>query len=348
MIDASPVKLGLIGAGAIAQAYGQALSDCPQVELAGVADVRQDAAQALADRFSCPSFNCYQEMVARTECEGAIVCTPPSSHPEICIWLLNRDLHVLCEKPLAIDVPSARSMLAAAEDAGVVFTMASKFRYVDDVVRAKQIIDSGTLGEVLLFENSFTGRVDMTRRWNSDPAISGGGVLIDNGTHSADIIRYFLGPLATLQVVEGKRHQNLAVEDTVRIFVRTKSDIMGSIDLSWSMNKELPNFISIYGCSGTLLVGWKESKYRRQEDQQWTVFGNGYDKLQAFRNQIRNFAGAIRGREPLRITPQDAMASVEVIDAAYAALKQTRWQRVGVPSYATTVEAGSVPAQVNG
>jgi predicted dehydrogenase len=79
--------------------------------------------------------------------------------------------------------------------------------------------------------------------------------LIDNGTHSVDIIRYFLGPVAEVQVVEGRRVQKLDVEDTVRMFVRTDEGVMGSIDLSWSMNKEQPYYLSIYGSQGTVLVG---------------------------------------------------------------------------------------------
>jgi predicted dehydrogenase len=219
-------------------------------------------------------------------------------------------------------------MVEAARSAQVKLTMASKFRYVEDVIRAKSIVTSGILGEVVLFENAFTSRVDMSSRWNAESKISGGGVLIDNGTHSVDLMRYFIGPLAEVQVVEGKRVQGLAVEDTVRIFVRSISGVMGTIDLSWSINKELDSYINIYGSHGTVFVGWKESKYRQSSSRDWVVFGNGYNKVQAFRSQVNNFSKAIRGEENLLITAEDALASVEVIEAAYAALHQNHWTAV--------------------
>jgi predicted dehydrogenase len=219
-------------------------------------------------------------------------------------------------------------MVEAARSAQVKLTMASKFRYVEDVIRAKSIVASGILGEIVLFENAFTSRVDMSLRWNAESKTSGGGVLIDNGTHSVDLMRYFIGPLAEVQVVEGKRVQGLAVEDTVHIFVRSISGVMGTIDLSWSINKELDSYINIYGSHGTVFVGWKESKYRQSSSRDWVVFGNGYDKVQAFRSQINNFCKAIRGEENLLITAEDALASVEVVEAAYAALQQNQWTTV--------------------
>ena len=216
-------------------------------------------------------------------------------------------------------------MVACAEASGAKFTMASKFRYVEDVQKTKALVASGILGELVLFENTFTGHVDMQHRWNSNPMISGGGVMIDNGTHSVDIARYLLGPLSELQAVEGNRIQDLPVEDTVRMFVRSESGVMASIDLSWSLNKQQPYYISIYGAQGTVLVGWKESKYRRTSDQEWIVFGGGYDKTKAFTAQLENFAKGIWGEEVFLVSPDDALASVEVIEVAYEAMWRDTW-----------------------
>jgi predicted dehydrogenase len=322
------LKFGLVGAGAIAQSYVQAFDNCETARLLAVADVREEAARSLAHDAGCDYYTSYQAMAKRVKLDAVIVCTPPATHPEICFYFLARKLHVLCEKPLSVDLKAAKLMVATARQTGVKLTMASKFRYVEDVVRAKAIVASGILGEIVLFENAFTSRVDMSSRWNANPKISGGGVLIDNGTHSVDLMRYFLGPLAEVQVVEGKRIQGLTVEDTVRIFVRSVNGVMGTIDLSWSINKELDSYINIYGSHGTVFVGWRESKYRQSSSPDWVVFGRGYDKVQAFRSQINNFARAIRGEEALVISAEDSLASVEVIEAAYGALRESHWTTV--------------------
>lgn len=323
-----PVRLGIVGAGGIAQAYAQALKGVDCARLAAVADVRVDAARAMAEGLGGKSFESHAAMLQGVELDAAVVCTPPSSHPDVCHDLVNRGVSVLCEKPLAVDSATGRRMLEAAQAAGVKLMMASKFRYAEDVIRAKSIVTSGILGEITLFENAFTSRVDMTSRWNSDPRISGGGVLIDNGTHSVDLMRYFLGPVADIQVWEGKRSQGLAVEETVRIFVRSQAGVLGSIDLSWTIDKELDTYLNIYGSRGTVSVGWKQSRYRQSSSRDWVVFGQGYDKVQAFRNQLRNFCGVVRGTETPLSTPEDALASVEVVEAAYEALREAHWLKV--------------------
>jgi predicted dehydrogenase len=150
------VKFGLVGAGGIAQAYAQAFETCVSAELIAVTDVRLEAAKAMAEHANCPYFNSHQAMAAAVDLDAVVICTPPVSHPEISIYFLNRDINVLCEKPLSISVDSAREMVEAARRSNAMLTMGSKFRYADDVVKAKSIVMSGSLGEVVLFENAFT------------------------------------------------------------------------------------------------------------------------------------------------------------------------------------------------
>ncbi|MCE9534727.1 MAG: Gfo/Idh/MocA family oxidoreductase [Planctomycetes bacterium] len=324
-----PVKFALVGAGGIAQSYAQAFEGKTLAKLAAVVDVRPEAAKAMAERAVCPAYTSFEALLqSGPALEAAIICTPPNTHEEIALAFLKHGCHVLCEKPFTLDSQSARRMIDAANRAGLMLTMASKFRYVEDVIKAKSIVASGILGEIILFENAFTSRVDMASRWNSNPAISGGGVLIDNGTHSVDLMRYFLGPLSDVHAVEGKRVQGLSVEDTARLFVHSEAGVMGSVDLSWSINKELDSYLNIFGSQGTVFVGWKESKYRQQSGRDWVVFGKGYNKVQAFRDQLGNFARAIRQHEPLLITAEDALASVEAIEAAYRSLRDSAWTRV--------------------
>jgi predicted dehydrogenase len=323
----SKLKFGLVGAGGIAQAYAQAFNESECCELIAVADVRGESAAALAEIVGGKPYNDYKQF-AELDLDAVIVATPPATHPEIACFFMELGIPVLCEKPLTTNVADAEKMIATAEKAGVQFTMASKFRYCDDVIKAKGILASGTLGDVLQFENAFTAKVDMSKRWNSDAEVSGGGVLIDNGTHSVDIIRYFLGGIDSVLVVDAGGTQDLSVDENVKMFAKTKNGVTASVDLTWGINKELPYFISVYGTNGTLHIGWKESKYKVHSNADWTVFGSGYDKVASFKGKIENFSHALQGKEELYIKPADALASVQVIEAAYKSMNQNLWQPV--------------------
>lgn len=322
------LKFALIGTGGIAQTYAQAFQTSDSCELIAVADVNEHSATAFAEPFNARSFSDYKTLAESSEVDAVIISTPPNTHPEIAMYFMHKGINVLCEKPLCLSVSEAKEMIEAAEKTGVVFTMATKFRYCEDVVKAKAIIASGVLGEIVQFENAFTAKVDMSRRWNSDKEISGGGVLIDNGTHSVDIIRYFLGAITDVLALETSGTQNLSVDENVKLLVKTENGIAASVDLTWGINKELPNFISVYGTNGTLHIGWRESKYKLNSSPDWTVFGTGYDKVQAFKSKIENFRNAIIKGEELLTKPEDALASVEVIEAAYKSLNQNLWQKV--------------------
>lgn len=324
----SKLNFALIGTGGIAQTYAQAFQTSDCCELVAVADINKAAAAAFAEPFNAKFFDSFASLEENSTFDAVIIATPPNTHPEIAEFFMARGKHVLCEKPLCLSSAEAVKMIETAEKAGVKFTMASKFRYVKDVIKAKSLVASGVLGDVIQFENAFTADVDMTKRWNSNAEIGGGGVLIDNGTHSVDIIRYFLGTVSDVLAVDAGSTQNLSVDENVKMLAKTESGVTASVDLTWGINKQLPNFLSIYGTNGTLHVGWGESKYKLNSNPNWTIFGTGYDKVQAFKSKIENFRNAILGTEELLIKPADALASVEVIEAAYKSLNQNLWQKV--------------------
>lgn len=322
-------QIGIIGVGAIAQAYLKAVEDSGVAKVSGIADIREAAVQAAAETAGCKGFTDFRQLAEKVKLDAVILCTPPATHEEIAVYLLDRKIPVLCEKPLSIDEGSARRILEAGKRNDTLVAMASKFRYVEDIIKTKSILASGLLGDVHLVENAFVSPVNMSNRWNSDPAISGGGVFIDNGTHSVDILRYLIGPIAEVNLVTHTFTKDMAVEDNAFLNARTKDGISAKVDLSWTFNKESTNYISAYGSQGVIHVGWKSSRYKQHSSSDWVTFGTGYDKLAAFAGQVRNFCKALDGREASLVTAEDALASVQVVQAAYVSAREGGWVKVG-------------------
>jgi predicted dehydrogenase len=322
------VRFGIIGCGRIAQSHLQALATLPEAKLEVAVENRKAAGEAVAEEHRCTLYADYREPAILDAIDAAIICTPPSLHHDIARHFLERGIHVLCEKPLTIQSEQARALVALSRDRDLLLMMASKFRYVDDIIKAKAIIESGILGRIILYENSFCSKISMQDRWNADRGISGGGVLIDNGSHSADIARYLLGPIVDVQAQNGLPSQGLDVEDTVRVQFLTQSGVIGTFDLSWTITKESPHYVQVFGSDGTLQIGWSGSKYRQDGSSKWVPFGGGYDKLKAFARQLSNFVGCLKGRELPIISAEDSLASVQVVEAAYRSAGRNNWLRV--------------------
>jgi len=322
------LRCAIVGCGAIAGAYHTALLRVPGMRLVAVVDpdptARKHFAAADDTLARCGSIDFLPDV------DAALVLTPPNTHEPLSMALLQSGVHVLCEKPLATTVPAAERMLAAAHQHDRRLMMGSKFRYTPDVTAARALLDQGACGDVVIYENVFCSHVDMAGRWNADPAISGGGVLIDNGCHSVDLARYLLGPLAQVQAQFGRRVQPVPVEDTARMLFRSESGALGSIDLSWSVHKQTDAYVRLIGTAGTLEIGWRASRWKPDRGGDWRMFGEGYDKRTALHAQLVNFARVVRGEAAPVIDDGDALASVVVIDCAYRAAAEERW--VTIPS----------------
>jgi len=322
------VRFGIVGCGRIAQSHLQALGTLPESRLTLAVESRKAAGEAVAEEFKCALYEDYADPAIPGQVDAVIICTPPILHHTIARHFLERGVHVLCEKPLTIASADARDLVRLSRERELLLMMASKFRYVDDIIKTKAIVESGILGRIVMYENSFCSKITMGDRWNAQKDVSGGGVLIDNGSHSADIARYLLGPIQDVQAQTGPRAQGLDVEDTVRVQFLTQGGVIGTFDLSWSITKESPHYVQVFGSEGTLQVGWSGSKYRQDGSSKWVPFGTGYDKLKAFARQLSNFVGCLKGREVPVITAEDSLASVQVVETAYRSAGRDNWMKV--------------------
>jgi predicted dehydrogenase len=288
--------VAIVGCGAIAKSHAAAIEELDGLELAAVVDTDPQALALAESEFGARGYASVEALLAEAGryggIEAACVCTPPASHRSIAEALFGSAVDVLSEKPLATSIADARAMLESAGRAGRSLHVSDKFRHVADLVEAGERLRAGEIGDPMHYAVSFCAPVDVRGRWPSDPARSGGGVLMDNGPHAFDVLSHVLdAPIEDLSAVFGEPKLAPPVEDTAQLMFRTESGTTGRIELSWIYFTKDLDYLVVQGEEGTIRVGWTGGQLRRHGDREWTAFGSGYNKGAAFRGVWSTFLG---------------------------------------------------------
>lgn len=308
-------RVAIVGSGAISRAHAAALEEMPDLELVALVDTNPAALAAAEEELGTPGFESLDELLAAGHVDVACICTPPSTHRGIGESLLHAGVDVLCEKPLATTSVDARALSETASRLGRRFAVSDKFRHVPDLLEAADRLHSGVIGEAVACAVTFCAPVDVRDRWPSDPELSGGGVLMDNGPHAFDVLSHILAtPIDRLHATFARPRLAPAVEDTALLTFRTQDGVAGLIELSWAYLSRDLDYLTVQGTTGTLRVGWTGGLLRRHGDREWSKFGCGYDKVDAFRGVWRVFrkSGDSSPRGP------SAIEALELIERAYA------------------------------
>ncbi len=315
----SEKKLAIVGLGRIAASYRDVLPELPEVNL--VAAVEPHAERAAAARAA--GVATYPTLAALLEAgvrpDIAIVCTPPASHLEVVEPLLHAGVDVLVEKPLAPIPAEAARIAQTAARLGRTALTAAKFRVTQSLRQARRLVEEGAIGRLARIENVFSGKLDPNAGWHGDAAISGGGVWMDNGPHSLDVIETLAGPVARIRMLEEKREQGGSVEDEVVVEAEHTGGLASQITLSW--NRQIPAPIArLVGTDGELLVGWAQTVLRDASGER--VVAGGYDKRAAFRALVEGFLRRRHKNEE----PDHGARAVALIHAGYRSLHSGRWE----------------------
>lgn len=316
-------RVALIGAGGIGRAHAEAAASLDAATLVGIADVNRDVAAAVAEQYDTDA-NEVADLADPDRVDLAVIASPPATHPAVVEPFLRAGVAVMCEKPLAVDAATARSLAALEAETGTPLTMAAKFRFVDEVRATRDLVAEGALGEIVKVEVSFAGRVAMNGRWNADRAIAGGGVLIDNATHGVDLVRYLVGDLTEVLAVPGPGTQGLSVEDSATLLARTARGAIAQVDVTWSFRRLSPVYCAVHGSEGTVEISWSGAR-RTIGGADPVAFGSGYGKISALRANLAEVLTALATGQPLPVSPADAVAAALAIDAAYASMDTARF-----------------------
>lgn len=332
----APARIGLIGAGGIGRAHAQAVSEldgagCGGATLVAVADLDARAASAVASQHGAAVIGAAELAADPDQVDLVVVAAPPATHPELVEPLLRAGIPVLCEKPLATTTAAAARLAELAQQTGTPLSMAAKFRFVDDIAAAHWLIGTGGLGELLKIEVSFASRVEMSGRWNADPAVSGGGVLIDNATHGVDLVRHLAGPISEVLVAVGPAGQRVEVEDSATLLARTEDGVLAQVDVTWSFRRLGSTYLAVYGSRGTVEVGWQGGRACTIGRPEPYDFGTGYRKIESLRANLAAVLAALAAGNPPPVSATDAVWAAAVIDAGYRSAREGGWEKVEMP-----------------
>lgn len=227
-------KVGIIGLGAIAGYFLDAIADCPDFDLAAVCDLSPEKLMPFASS-GVRTFTSHQHLLSSKVAEAVIITVPNDLHATIAIAALSHGIHVCCEKPLAVSSAEADTVVAAARNANRVLMTAFHRRYNMRVKRLACVVaDSGaTVKRVRAryYENilEHTGGDS----WYLDVSRCGGGCLIDNGPNALDAVRHVVGPLTLEDASIGD--VRAGVEFCADLTLRTQAGAPVTIELDWAL-----------------------------------------------------------------------------------------------------------------
>jgi 1,5-anhydro-D-fructose reductase (1,5-anhydro-D-mannitol-forming) len=211
--------------------------------------------RAKADAYpGAQSWATIEEAVTDAAADAVYIALPVSMHADTAVKALRAGKHVLCEKPMAMNFAQAERMVAEARAAGRLLGVSYYRRLYPKLIRAKQLIAEGAIGQPLLAEANCHGWLRTEGRdWLRDPAMAGGGPLYDTASHRIDAMGFLFGKVERARGVLSNALHRLAVEDSATVVMQLPGGVHAVVDVRW--NSRIPrDQFRIIGVDGDMVL----------------------------------------------------------------------------------------------
>lgn len=253
-------SVGIVGCGVI----GNKRANCLGARgiLVACADSDIDKANSLARIYGAKAFDKWIDLLQINELDIIIISTLHDSLSEITCAAAQSGKHVLVEKPAARSADELEAVIRLIEACKVKVRVGFNHRYHRALLKAREIVDSGDLGELMFVRARYGhgARVGYDREWRADPKLSGGGELIDQGPHLIDLSRWFLGDFPHIQGFAHTYYWDMPVDDNGFMLLKTEKNKVAFLHASCTEWKNLFS-MEIYGKKGKLDISGLGGSY---------------------------------------------------------------------------------------
>lgn len=314
------LKVAVIGLGGIGNTHARHYKSNDKAELVGVCDIRQDRADAAAQKYGVPAFYSVDELLEKAEFDAVSVCSAGvengGDHYVPTMQVLEAGKHTLTEKPISNNIEHAREMVAKAKEKNLLFGINLNHRMTNMAERLKTLQNEGDLGDVLFINMAL---------WINNPNESSPWFHIRAlHPHSIDVMRFFGGPIKRVQCFMHKG-PGRQIWSNLSMNVQFESGAVGHLTGSYdaSMNHPIER-CEVGGSKGRAVIEnvFERLEFYPREDKATRVWNNGifggmgsFDDT--FKNRIYKFVDEVsEGKEILTASGEDGLAAQEVVEAA--------------------------------
>jgi len=248
-MSTSKVRWGLIGCGDIARKrVAPALRDSPSCELVAVNRAKTELAADFAREFGARRwYGDWQELLLDHEVDAVYIATPVHLHAEQTIAAAEAGKHVLCEKPMALDVAECDRMIAACRASNVGLGVAYYRHFYPVLRRVKELLNSGELGVPIVAQINafewFAPQVSDARSWLFRKKLAGGGPMFDFGCHRIEVLLDMFGPIGDVKATLANIYFDREVEDTATAIFRFERGMSATLTVTHAAHEPQDTFV---------------------------------------------------------------------------------------------------------
>lgn len=349
-------NIAILGCGKVAHLHAKAIQNLPNAKLAAVWSRTPESAEKFASQYKTSAFSDIGEMVKKEKIDLAIVCTPHPFHRQPTIEAAKAGAHVLVEKPLASTLEDCDTMIDTCKVSGVKIGVISQRRWYAPVMRVKNAIDDGKIGNPVFGTINMLGWRDKNYydadAWRGTWKMEGGGVLVNQAPHQLDILLWYMGEIDEVYGLwKNLNHSYIEVEDTAVAIVKFKNGGIGNIVVSNSQKPGIYGKVQVHGENGAsvgvqtdggaMFVAGMSNVLEPPVNDLWTVPGeenllkkwvkedsklfNSIDPTVYYmEKQIDDFLQAIQNNTSPMVTGEDGRKTVELFTAIYRSTRDNR------------------------